>query len=219
MRSVKEVIRKKQLPRRGEKGFTLVELLIVLAILAVLAAVVIPSVTGMFGRGAEQALDTDRRTVQTAVATYFFDVHDGIPWEDDDSTDGHYYPTGDGKVASAAGVPITIDVLVAAAGADPDYFSVGGAGEFGQGCIWMGLLVNTAGTGADPATAELGAPLDGEKGPYLQEFPKSCSENNGTPNSPAGTYTWVVVKEAKVYALYWDDTATLWVEGSAGTYP
>ncbi len=61
MKSVKTILSGK-LPKRGEKGFTLVELLIVLAILAVLAAVVIPSVTGMFGRGSEQALE-DRKSV------------------------------------------------------------------------------------------------------------------------------------------------------------
>ncbi|MBA7678010.1 hypothetical protein ES703_86277 [subsurface metagenome] len=77
-----------KIPKRGEKGFTLVELLIVLAILAVLAAVVIPSVTGMFGRGAEQAYRTDERTIQSGVMAYVMDVRDAGVVADA----GHYFP-------------------------------------------------------------------------------------------------------------------------------
>ena len=81
----------------------------------------------------------------------------------------------------------------------------------------MGLLVNTAGAGG-AETADGAKPLAGEKGPYLQEMPKSASTNNGNTNTPPGTYTWVVVAEAKVHAIYLDD-AGVWQEGSAGTYP
>jgi len=53
--------------RSGEEGFTLVELLIVLAILAVLVAVVLPNFTGLLGGSQTTAGDAERIIVQTAV--------------------------------------------------------------------------------------------------------------------------------------------------------
>ena len=52
---------------RGQKGFTLMELLIVVAILGVLAAVVIPRFTSLIGRGETEAASTELEVVQTAM--------------------------------------------------------------------------------------------------------------------------------------------------------
>ncbi|GEM_PF-5502875 len=52
---------------QDSKGFTLVELLVVIGIMAALAAVVLLNVTGVIGSGEEEAQATELVTVQTAM--------------------------------------------------------------------------------------------------------------------------------------------------------
>lgn len=55
-------------------GFTLVELLIVLAILGILIAVVLPNLTGFLSTGKSHSYDTDTRTIQAGVDAYYTDT-------------------------------------------------------------------------------------------------------------------------------------------------
>ncbi len=105
--------------KRGEKGFTLVEIIIVLAVLGILAAVVIPNVTGYLGRAKERAWTADQSMLQAAVDSYRTDIKQrtgnqwptlggktGVPTSATDNTTGSYIDIAalatDGYLKSAA---------------------------------------------------------------------------------------------------------------------
>ena len=63
----------RRLPK-AESGFTLVELLAVVAIIIALAAVIIPSVASFASKGDEGAKAAEMENVQTAMDTFMADT-------------------------------------------------------------------------------------------------------------------------------------------------
>ena len=59
--------------RRGEKGFTLIELMIVVAIIGILAAIAIPKFAQMLEKSREGATKGNLGAIRSAVSIYYGD--------------------------------------------------------------------------------------------------------------------------------------------------
>jgi type IV pilus assembly protein PilA len=59
--------------KKGQKGFTLIELMIVIAIIGILAAIAIPQFTAYRQRGFNAAMQSDLRNAATAQEAFFTD--------------------------------------------------------------------------------------------------------------------------------------------------
>jgi prepilin-type N-terminal cleavage/methylation domain-containing protein len=66
-----------KLTKKNEKGFTLIELMIVIAIIGILAAIAIPNFIAYRRRSYNSAANADVKNAYTAAQAYFID-HSGI---------------------------------------------------------------------------------------------------------------------------------------------
>jgi general secretion pathway protein G len=70
MNTHSDILDAEQAPK-NDKGFTLVELLIVIVILGVLSTVTVFAVSGITDRGRDARCDSDERTVAVAVEAFY----------------------------------------------------------------------------------------------------------------------------------------------------
>ncbi|MFN3699747.1 MAG: type II secretion system protein, partial [Dictyoglomus sp.] len=79
---------------RREKGFTLIELMVVIVIIAILAAVALPNFMGATERARESAVRSAIKTIQTALEMYATDNQGYYPSNITDLQSGNYLPGG-----------------------------------------------------------------------------------------------------------------------------
>jgi len=202
---------------RSQRGFTLIELIIVIALLGVLSAILIPRVSGLLGKGDEAHLQTDVSTIDLAVADFHNDRHqgpDGTPeWGAGSGGKRRWYPT-------ATGLPGNVEVDLATGTLDAlgnsrlmkyvDGANVGApaeASDVADALVWMGLLVNEPSDAGPAANQTTGGatPLDDENGEYLGEFPESAHADNTAYESGSatdGSYWYVVLHNGTVVAVH-----------------
>jgi type IV pilus assembly protein PilA len=83
---------------RGQKGFTLIEMIVVVGIIAVLAAVIVPNIGRFIGSGEQGAMDAEAEAVQTAMNAMMADVAitavDPLAAPSNSTSDWSALPTG-----------------------------------------------------------------------------------------------------------------------------
>ncbi|MBI4311695.1 MAG: prepilin-type N-terminal cleavage/methylation domain-containing protein [Chloroflexi bacterium] len=222
----------------SRRGFTLIEVLIVLAVLGLLAAVVVPNVLGFVTRGGARALESDKSAISLAVNAFKADSHAGIStgqWGK--GTMGNWYPTSTG---SNTAVELSTTTFDPAYPSNPRVMKYKkGPGDNGDALdaditssvVWMGLLkqepFGTAGAMySENAFSGAAHPMDEEQGQYLSDLPDSAAEANtdtdGTPTNgnglTSGSYVWIVLDTGDVSPAYKADDGK-WYAGSNGSYP
>ncbi|MDR2673167.1 MAG: hypothetical protein LBC35_07840, partial [Coriobacteriales bacterium] len=181
------------------------ELIVVIVILGILAAIAIPALTGYISKAQDEGLKAEGRTVEVAVQTIGSDLHNTLLI----ST----HPTI-GQLADASGKAITPSTATSTA--TPD--TVGNEDNATRG-EWISAINNLAATNYDPITGATVAIqyIEGNKVAGLL-FTKSTP---GTASVKWAYYdgaTWEVV-EGTYTALTTTDATRLKLSGGANFTP
>lgn len=75
---------------KGDKGFTLIELIVVIAVLGVLATLLIPRVVGVKSKAETAAMEANEKIIKNALERYYLDNDEAYPEELDDLVEEGY---------------------------------------------------------------------------------------------------------------------------------
>ena len=93
--------------KKGQKGFTLIELMIVVAIIGILAAIAIPQFASYRARGFKATMNADAKNVHTAIQAYLVDNPTKVASDVDALPTGAAWTTGNGGTITDGAVCVT----------------------------------------------------------------------------------------------------------------
>lgn len=220
--------------RQARDGLTLIEMIVVLAILGILAAILVPTLSGVLDQGDQAGLNADTESVGLAVERFKLDFHAGPDGSNEWGLDPsrRLYPTEDGLVGDIEFATSAVDSEFPGNkridGFSPGPTTSGTAAsdaEITDALVWMGLLVLEPfnQSGAVQQTTGDARPQGGEDGEYVPNFPDSADATNTTRDPSGsyttGTYSYVVLHNGDVVAVYKNPADGFWYAGFNGTFP